>query len=160
MHYGKRVFILDCDFEAPGVLNFFGFENQGISKNGIVEYIKDKEAFSDINLSDDYVFEASKKYSGNGQIYVLPAGNIMDQTDRDDYLEALARLDIHGTRAIGEQLEGVMTDINNTYHSDVILVDSNTGFNDIFGIIGNRLADMIVGFFGNNTQNKPGLHFF
>ena len=160
MHHGKKVFILDCDFEAPGLVNFFGFENEGISKNGIVEYIKDKEAFPDIKLSDDYVFEASKKYSGNGEIYVLPAGNIMNETDRDDYLEALARLDIHGTCAIGEQLESVIADIKDRYNPDVVLIDSKTGFNDIFGIIGNRLADIIVGFFGNNAQNKPGLHFF
>ncbi|QTA91037.1 tyrosine-protein kinase family protein [Desulfonema magnum] len=160
VHHGKKVFILDCDFEAPGMLNFFGFENEGISKNGIVEYIKDKEAFSDITLSNEYVFEVSKNYSGNGEIYILPAGNIMNETDRDDYLEALARLDIHSTRVIGDQLENVMADINSTYHPDVILIDSKTGFNDIFGIIGNRLADIVVGFLGNNTQNKPGLHFF
>ncbi|MDM8552324.1 AAA family ATPase [Desulfobacterales bacterium HSG2] len=160
MHHGKKVFILDCDFEAPGLLNFFGFENEGVSKNGIVEYMKDKEAFPDMKLSDDYVLETSKKYSGNGEIYVLPAGNIMNETDRDDYLEALARLDIHGTRVIGEQFESVMADIKDRYNPDVVLIDSKTGFNDIFGIIGNRLADIIVGFFGNNAQNRPGLHFF
>jgi len=160
MHHGKKVFILDCDFEAPGLLNFFGFGNEGISKNGIVEYMKDKEAFPDIRLSDEYVFEASKKYSGKGDIYVLPAGNIMNEADRDDYLEALARLDIHGSRVIGEQFESVMTDIKDRYNPDVVLIDSKTGFNDIFGIIGNRLADIIVGFFGNNAQNRPGLHFF
>ncbi len=160
MHHGKKVFILDCDFEAPGLLNFFGFENEGISKNGIVEYMKDKEAFPDMKLSNDHVFEASKKYSGNGEIYVFQAGNIMNERDRDDYLEALARLDIHGTRAIGEQFENVIADIEDRYNPDVVLMDSKTGFNDIFGIIGNRLADIIVGFFGNNAQNRPGLHFF
>jgi len=160
MHHAKKVFILDCDFEAPGLVNFFGFENEGISKNGIVEYIKDKEAFPDMKLSHDYVFEASKKYSGNGEIYVLQAGNIMNEGDRDDYLEALARLDIHGACGIVEQLGSLVAEINAVYKPDVILIDSKTGFNDIFGIIGKRLADIIVGFFGNNAQNKPGLHFF
>jgi len=46
------------------------------------------------------------------------------------------------------------------YEPDVILIDLGTGFNDIFGIIANKLSNTIVGFFGNNTQNKPGLHFF
>lgn len=160
MHHAKKVFILDCDLEAPGLVNFFGFENEGISKNGIVEYIKDKEAFPQMKLSQDYVFEASKKYSGNGEIYVLPAGNIMDTADRKDYLEALARLDIHGPCAIVEQLDSLIAEINAVYKPDVILIDSKTGFNEIFGILGNRLADIIVGFFGNNAQNKPGLRFF
>jgi hypothetical protein len=39
-------------------------------------------------------------------------------------------------------------------------MDSRTGFNDVFGIIVNKLSQVVVGFFGNNIQNKPGLHFF
>jgi len=44
MHYGKKVFIIDCDFEAPGLTNFFGLEPVVRPRNGLVEYIKDKEA--------------------------------------------------------------------------------------------------------------------
>jgi cellulose biosynthesis protein BcsQ len=160
MHHSKKVFIIDCDFEAPGLINFYGISNEELPKNGIVEYIKDKEACSDINLRDNYVYEISNLYSGEGEICLLPAGNIFDDVDRLDYLEALARLDIHSTSTIVEQFKDVITDINQKYEPDVILIDLGTGFNDIFGIIANKLSNTIVGFFGNNTQNKPGLHFF
>ncbi|MEN8219777.1 MAG: ParA family protein [Pseudomonadota bacterium] len=160
MHHSKKVFIIDCDFEAPGLINFYGISNEELPKNGIVEYIKDKEACSEVNLRDDYVYEISKIYSGDGEICLLPAGNIFDDLDRSDYLEALARLDIHSTSTIVEQFKDVIIDINQKYEPDVILIDSRTGFNDIFGIIANKLSNTIVGFFGNNTQNKPGLHFF
>ncbi|MCP4111723.1 MAG: ParA family protein [Desulfobacteraceae bacterium] len=160
IHHAKKVFITDCDFEAPGLINFFGFTNEDQSKNGIVEYIKDQEAFHDRELSSDYVFEVSRTYSKDGEIYILPAGNTMNDPDRGDYIEALARLDIHSTDTIVRQFRNVIADINKKYKPDVILIDSKTGFNDIFGIIVNKLSDIIVGFFGNNVQNKPGLYFF
>lgn len=160
MHQGKKVFIIDCDFEAPGLINFYGIRNEELPKSGIVEYIQDKEVNSDIQLRDNYVYEISRRYSGDGEIYLLPAGNIFDDVDTNDYLEALARLDIHGTSTIAEQFKNVITEINREYHPDVILIDSRTGFNDVFGIISNKLSHIVVGFFGNNTQNKPGLHFF
>jgi cellulose biosynthesis protein BcsQ len=160
IHQHKKVFIIDCDFEAPGLINFYGISHEELPKNGIVEYIQDKVADPEVTLRDDYIYEISHRYSGDGEIYLLPAGNIFDDLDRSDYLEALARLDIHSTSTLVEQFKEVITDINQAYQPDVILIDSRTGFNDIFGIIANKLSNIIIGFFGNNTQNKPGLHFF
>ena len=160
-HYDKKVFIIDCDFEAPGLINFFGLSSEETSKNGIVEYLKDKEGLGDqIDLRDGYTYEISKNYAGDGEIHLLPAGNIFDDHNRFDYLEALARLDIHSTSTIVDQFQNLITDINKLFNPDVILIDSRTGFNDIFGIIANRLSNTVVGFFGNNIQNRPGLHFF
>ncbi len=160
MHNGKKVFIIDCDFEAPGLINFYGIRNDELAKNGLVEYIVDKEAAFDINLKDNYIYEVSRRYSGDGEIYLMPAGNVFDDADRFDYLEALARLDFHSTSTIANQLKALIIDINNQFSPDVILIDSRTGFNDVFGIIANKLSNIVVGFFGNNIQNKPGLHFF
>jgi len=160
-HYAKKVFIIDCDFEAPGLINFFGLSSEENPRNGIVEYLKDKEGLGDqINLRDGYTYEISKNYAGDGEIHLLPAGNIFDDHNRFDYLEALARLDIHGTSTIVDQFQNTITDINKLFNPDVILIDSRTGFNDVFGIIANRLSNTVVGFFGNNIQNRPGLHFF
>lgn len=160
-HHGKKVFIIDCDFEAPGLINFFGVSSEENPRNGIVEYLKDKEGLGDqVNLREGYTYEISTSYSGDGEIHLLPAGNIFEDLNRFDYLEALARLDIHSTSTMVEQFQGVVTDINTMFDPDVILIDSRTGFNDIFGIIANRLSTTVVGFFGNNIQNRPGMHFF
>jgi len=158
--HSKKVFVIDCDFEAPGLINFYGIKNEDIPKNGIVEYIKDKEANIQCSLRDDYVYEISKKYSGDGQIYLLSAGNIFDSADRLDYIEALSRVDLYSSTVVTDQFCDIINDINREYNPDVILIDSRTGFNDIFGIVGNKLSDIVVGFFGNNAQNRPGLHFF
>ena len=160
MHHQKKVFIIDCDFEAPGLINFFGISNEDSPRNGIVEYIKDKEAGIDVRLRNEFVYEVESKYAGDGEIYVMPSGNIFEKKHREDYLEALARLDIHNPTKMVEHFRKVIQDINNEFSPDVILIDSRTGFNDIFGSLVNHLSDIIVGFFGNNSQNKPGLNFF
>ena len=160
IHYSKRVIIIDCDFEAPGLINFFQISNAEKPKNGVVEYLKNKEASLNPNLRDDYVYEVSKKFTGDGDVYMMPSGNIFYQSDRDDYLEALARIDMHDNNTLVYQFKGLIEDINNEYQPDVILIDSRTGFNDIFGVISTRLSSIAVGFFGNNTQNSPGLQFF
>jgi len=159
VHHGKKVFIMDCDFDAPGLINFYDIRNEDVYKNGVIEYVWDKKNVSDIEIND-YIYEVSRNYSENGNIWLMPAGNIFEAEDRSDYLESLARLDIHSTTTIVEQFREVVSDIYDKYHPDVILIDSRTGYNDVFGMIANKLSNVIVGFFGNNTQTKPGLHFF
>lgn len=158
--HSKKVFVIDCDFEAPGLINYFGINTEELPKNGIIEYLKDTEAGIDVSLTDNYVYEISKKYSGDGEIFLLPSGNIFDSIDRGDYLEALAKLDVHANSSLLNQFQSIIRKINDAYMPDVILIDSRTGFNDIFGIVGTKLSDIVVGFFGNNSQNRPGLHFF
>jgi len=160
MHQGKKVFIIDCDFEAPGFTNFFGLGPLSRPKNGIVEYIKDKEALANITLNDDYVYSISKEYTGEGEINLFPAGNLSSEQDINDYLEALARLDIHSTTTIVDQLSSVFNDINDTYHPDIILLDSRTGFTDIFALTAVKFSTIVVGFFGNGYQTIPGIQFF
>lgn len=65
IHYGKKVFIIDCDFEAPGLINFFEVANEELPKNGIVEYIIDKQVGKEqADLREGYTYEISKRYSG------------------------------------------------------------------------------------------------
>lgn len=48
IHYGKKVFIIDCDVEAPGLTNFFLRENgENNEQNGLLEYIFDKKSSLD-----------------------------------------------------------------------------------------------------------------
>ncbi|HEY3309623.1 MAG TPA: hypothetical protein VGJ93_14310 [Desulfuromonadaceae bacterium] len=160
MHDSKKVIIIDCDFEAPGMINFFQISNEDKPKNGVVEYLKDKEAHLNPCLRDDYIYEVSKNFSGDGEIYIMPSGNILSQSDRNDYLEALARIDLHDNNTLTLQFKDLIEDLNREFSPDVILIDSRTGFNDIFGIVSTKLSSIAVGFFGNNAQNTPGIQFF
>lgn len=163
-----KTVIIDCDFEAPGFTNYFlevpYATNQ---RNGVIEYLSDKAFGMNPDLRK-YVWEVSKEYAGEGEIYVMPAGNLDTEQEEGDffgnglnhYLEGLARLDISSPQYIVNQFRGLVADIYAELKPDIILIDSRTGFNDIFGITAFGLSKLVVGFFGNNVQSHPGLYLF
>ena len=156
----KNVIILDFDFEAPGIINFFDIDFEKNPKNGSIEYILDSQASkSDLNFKEYYI-EVSKRYSGGGNIYVIPAGNIFDLENIKSYIEGLARIDINTAETILEKITKLLKTIKKELSPDIILIDSRTGFSDIFGLLSHSLSDLVIGFFTNNKQNTPGLEIF
>lgn len=184
---GAKVLIIDCDFEAPGFSNFYGMDEQDLSaKSGVVEYLVDSSYVANRNVLNvsDYVHtisaSASKDpigYAGDkgGEIYVMKAGNLSVEfiegsenapnglrTHQDHYLQGLARIDFANSDAILEQFTGMLKHIcsHQDYKPDLVLIDSRTGFNDIFNNIALRLSDIVLGFFGTSKQNIPGIYEF
>lgn len=167
INHKKKSVILDCDFEAPGFTNFYLKDPcSPIYSNGLVEYFMDENCDDKSVLN--YCWEVSKQYSGEGEIYVFPAGNLEDEecigrifrTNLEHYLNGLTRLDFFSPNTLVNQFEMLISQINADLSPDAIFIDSRTGFNDVFGISAFRLSDLVVGFFGNSTQTIPGLHFF
>lgn len=168
IHQAKRVVVIDCDFEAPGFTNFF-LRDPGIPfyHNGVIEYLLDKEyAGSEITIRN-YLWEVSKDFSGKGEIFVMPSGNLNDQLSeeeainhREHYLAGLARLDFSERPRIINRFIGLISELQSELKPDIILFDSRTGFNDIFGLTAFHLSKLVVGFFGTSVQTLPGLHFF
>jgi cellulose biosynthesis protein BcsQ len=179
IHEKKKVVILDCDFEAPGYLNFFNLSNNSRllsgEVNGIVEYLLDADFEGEnINLKENYTITVDNEYSGEGEIRIMPAGNLNEDrvitnlrdfegntisTHKDHYIEALARLDISRNESIINNFNKLLINIENQIKPDLILIDSRTGFNDIFGVTALHLSNCIVAFFGSSEQTKPGLKF-
>lgn len=171
----KRVFIIDCDLEAPGYLNFFDLSKHepltNGNVNGFVEYLCDiqfSETPESISLQD-YMINISygnqnSAYDGLQNIYLMPAGNLNDAKDEDagtnrkGYIEGLSRINLADERVTRKNLVLLFDKIKEEVNPDIILVDSRTGFNDIIGTATKYFADMVVGFFGSNTQNFPGLY--
>lgn len=96
----KKIVILDCDFEAPGFTNFYLADpSVPIFSNGLIEYLTDENNSN--KAIAGYYWETSKLYSGEGEIFVFPAGNLSDDdsigslfpTDLNHYLNGLTRLD-------------------------------------------------------------------
>lgn len=177
LNKGRKAVIIDCDFEAPGYLNFFNLAER--PDNGVIEYFSDKEfkGKEAINITD-YLIPTESKYSGEkGSIHVMPAGNLeyfkeieMYGREASDtlkthlyhYIHGLSRLNTGRTDKMIAQFENLFTDLTETLAltpDDYLLIDSRTGFNDIFGITALTLSDLIVGFFGSNEQTRPGLYF-
>lgn len=152
---GKKVFVIDCDFEAPGLINFFNISQFDNPKNGVVEYINDRKFTKSIKPDDDYVYEVPSVYSGEGRIHLMPAGNIFG-ADTRHYLEGLARVDIQGKDVLLNEFSQLIDEINTLYKPDVILVDSRTGFNNVFGALA-QLSHSVIGLTGDDHQNEPGL---
>jgi len=173
INHNKKVCIIDCDFEAPGYLNFFNLGNNEIlksgTKNGIVEYLTDYNFQKDININDYVITLPESKEKGLKNLFIVPAGNLSETsigndslnytTHRDHYLEGLSRIDLANETNIINGFESLFEKINSTIQPDIILIDSRTGFNDIFGVTALILSDLIVGFFGSSEQTKPGLRF-
>ncbi len=163
-----KTVIIDCDFEAPGFTNYFLEVPYAINqRNGVIEYLTDKTLGLEVDIRK-YIWEVSKEFAGAGEIFVMPAGNLNTEQNNDDflendlghYLEGLARLDLSSPQFIIKQFRSLIDDLHKTINPDIILIDSRTGFNDVFGITAFGLSKLVVGFFGNNVQSYPGLHLF
>lgn len=172
----KRVVIIDCDLEAPGYLNFFDLsEHNGLQsgkKNGLVEFLSDAQLTShpeDLDIND-YIINVGDDnknhfaYNNLNNIWLIPAGNLNEGysdlsggSDRSDYLEGLAKINLSSVNSLVNYFNILLDRINETIEPDIILLDSRTGFNDIFGTAALYLSSCVVGFFGFSRQTQPGL---
>jgi len=154
---GKKVFVMDCDFEAPGLINFFNSSQSEKHKSGLVEYLND-QLFTQADDIENYVYNIEKSYSGSGTINLMPSGNVLsNDEDLESYLEGLAKIDLQGIRLI-DIFDKLIGDIQAKYQPDIILVDSRTGFNNIFGALV-KLSKHVVVLAGDDTQNQPGIEY-
>lgn len=172
IHHKKRVVILDCDFESPGILNFFNFEESALNNtNGIVEYYSDTRVLNKFPPIENYVLNVPQAHTGEGEILVVPSGNLSVNYDHPDrkilgmsdlyqYLEGLARFEYQNIKQFTLSFHNLIENLEQKYNPDVFLLDCRPGFNDIFGTLGLNFSDIIVGFFGSNSQNIPGIHSF
>lgn len=172
----KRVVVVDCDLEAPGYLNFFDLsKHNGLKsgkKNGLVEFISDAQFTQkpqDLDINDYIVNvgldnKSSFAYNNLDNIWIVPAGNLNEGytdieggSDRNDYLEGLAKINLSSVQTVVKYFNLLFDKIKDTIHPDIILIDSRTGFNDIFGTAALYLSSCVVGFFGFSSQTQPGL---
>ncbi len=177
----KRVVIVDCDLEAPGYLNFFDLsEHNGLKsgkKNGVVEFISDAQFVTNQDALDinDYIINVGNDnankiaYNNLSNIWLVPAGNLNESYEtegydtykssenRRNYLEGLSRINLANITTIVEDFQLLFSKLKETIHPDIILLDSRTGFNDIFGTTAFLLSSYVVGFFGFSRQTQPGL---
>ena len=171
-----RVVIIDCDLEAPGYLNFFDLsEHNGLrtgKKNGLVEFICDAQFTKnpqDLDINDYIInvgIDNKDRYAFDNldNLWLVPAGNLNEgysdiesESDRADYLEGLAKINLSSVHNVVKYFELLFDKIKETISPDIILIDSRTGFNDIFGTAALYLSDCVVGFFGFSRQTQPGL---
>lgn len=181
---GKKVFIIDCDLEAPGYLNFFDLsEHEGLKSgeiNGLVEFFSDIQFAinaKDVSLWKYIINIGQRNEKANSDddeslnlqnIFLMPAGNLNENpnneeqsfSNRRSYLDGLSRLNLADKSVTLHNFEILFDKIFDDVEGinpDVILIDSRTGFNDIIGTAIQYFTDVLVGFFGASEQSTPGL---
>lgn len=156
------------------------------NKNGFVEFMADYGFMKEgIEVSDYTVIPVPPANNpGLGTLYdnifIVPAGNlndgfiyeksaVEDETEfeaernglsirnREDYIQGLARLNLSNPTVLKHGLGELVMKLQTQYKIDIVLIDSRTGFNDVYGSTASGLADMMVGFFGFSKQTMPGL---
>lgn len=106
------------------------------------------------NLNDGFIREKSEEDDENE----FEAKNrIQADRNRKEYIEGLSRLNISNPTVLKRSYTSLIRKLKDVYNVDIVLIDSRTGFNDIYGSTAFDLADNIVAFFGFSKQTIPGL---
>ncbi|WP_319502140.1 KGGVGR-motif variant AAA ATPase [uncultured Draconibacterium sp.] len=157
--FGKKVFIIDFDLEAPGVhYKFKDFVLRDSVKQGLVDYIYKfySEGLVDEDLSK-YVKSFIVNIRNRNAINLMCAGN----STSSQYWKKLSSIN-WGDMFYQEESEGVEFFLNlkeairERYDPDYLLIDSRTGYTETSAITMSILADEVMVFSANNLENIEG----
>lgn len=164
---GRKVLIIDLDLEAPGQHCTGLFHDQfvtgGAQAKGFLDFahaygqrmehglpdLRQFLALSSVNLNE-------AKQESAGEIYLLPAGNLLDA---DHYRESLGHFDWNTALSAGAGGFGLTRHLLAECERlgfDDVLVDSRTGDADPFYVVALELADILVMVSSYNRQNLLG----
>lgn len=104
------------------------------------------------NLNDGFIREKSEEDDENE----FEANNrIQADRNRREYIEGLSRLNLSNPTVLKRSYTSLIKKLKDVYNVDVVLIDSRTGFNDIYGSTAFDLANNIVAFFWLQQTNNP-----
>jgi hypothetical protein len=180
---GRRVFILDCDLEAPGLHHKFASygmyhatnlssdsAENGMPPLGLVDYLPKARSHASTVLHPPLsVPESLEEYVTQlrmgelDSVFFMPAGRAPEPRYAQsvlsiDWKELFPPWDPDDPKpAIGVPLFADLKDrIAAAYRPDFLLIDSRTGITDIGSIAVRRLADSFVCLFLSNPENIEG----
>jgi len=142
---GKKVAVLDCDFEAPGIASMFFDKEERKKKSGILDYFVDLNITENLNL-DDYSLKEDS-------LYLFPSGidyNI------ENYMNKISKTDFNSIDYTNKFTK-LLTQINTDIKPDLIFIDLRAGINESNGLILKYLSNTNLMFFNSEEQNEDGL---
>ncbi len=154
---GKKIVILDCDFEAPGITTLFFDKKQREVKAGILDYLIDLNINKNIDneLLSDYFLEYPASKEG-GNIYLFPTG--IDYKN-DDYIHKISKIDFNSQSYI-DSFNKLIDSIQKhpILKPDMIFIDLRAGISESNGHIFENLSNLNLMFFNSEEQNINGLN--
>lgn len=148
---GKKIVVLDCDFEAPGIASMFFERESRENKAGILDYLIDLNLENDLKLDDYFIQNEVSNNSGN--LYLFPSG--IDY-DIENYINKISKIDFNSQGYISN-FNKLLSHINETLRPDLIFIDLRAGLNESNGFILRELSSTNILFFNNEEQNEDGL---
>jgi len=157
--FGTKVFAVDFDLEAPGLLYKFRFpdDKRAVVERGVVDYVLAYQTEGQVpTYLDDYVLEVPA-LDEPGSIHLMPAG----ACPSEDYWQKLAQINWYDLfysddpRGVSLLLD-LKRRIEEQYQPDFLLIDSRTGITEIGGVAASILPDKVVCLMLNNPENLEG----
>lgn len=149
---GKKVVVLDCDFEAPGISSMFFNRSERNEKSGVLDYLIDLNIEDEPKL-DDY-FIQSEVSNNSGNLYLFPSGI---NSHISSYIDKISKIDFNSTN-YSNSFTKLLNHINETLKPDIIFIDLRAGINESNGLILNDISGTNLLFFNNEEQNEDGLN--
>lgn len=148
---GKKVVVLDCDFEAPGIASIFFKKDKREEKAGILDYIIDLNIEENPKL-DNY-FLQSEVSDNSGNLFVFPSG--IDY-DTKNYINKISKINFNNN-GYTDSFNKLLQKIDEFLKPDLIFVDLRAGINESNGLVLKKIANTNLLFFNSEEQNADGL---
>lgn len=148
---GKKVVVLDSDFEAPGISSMFFEKDKREEKGGVLDYLIDLNIEEKPKLKDYYL--EKNKSDKNGHLYLFPSGI---DFNTENYINRISKIDFNSQKYINDFTK-LINNINDNLKPDLIFIDLRAGINESNGFILRNLSNMNFLFFNSEEQNEDGL---
>lgn len=142
---GKKVVVLDCDFEAPGIATILGKQN---GKLGIIDYL------IEINLKNE--IDLKKYYCKNNLVNNLIVFSSGIEYEPKSYIDRLSKIDFN-SESFFENFCILINNIKEQIKPDYIFIDLRAGISESNGKILQKISTKNLLFFNNDEQNLIGL---
>lgn len=147
---GKKVVVIDSDFEAPGITSMFFEEEKRNKKAGVLDYL------IDLNIETPEIknyYLDMENSENDGSLFLFPSGIDFDTIN---YINKISKIDFN-SKDYTDKFVTLIDNINNTLKPDLIFIDLRAGINESNGFVLKNLANMSFLFFNSEEQNKDGL---
>ena len=147
---GKRVAVVDLDFEAPGLQHVFGAEDTDQYANGvgIQQYLLGERDFEELNsLGTIDMFGPHGPLRGNYVpkdallLYVIASPGVSALSDR--------------AREVSPKMRALLDELGSKHNLDVVIIDAASGLRTAFEVAINVSDEMLI-FFRWSTQHVEG----
>ena len=148
---GKKVAVIDFNLESPNISNLLSLET--FQYKGVVDYFYER-ALSLSHQCSTTINDICYRCNLFQNISVIPTGDI-----NEHYINRVAELDRGMIASFYKRdfnpIKALINDVKQLIKPDVILIDTNSGINDLSSITINDLSDIVyINLFPNDIHFK------